>query len=246
MASATLPVMTFVRPLRTVEITAEAATSIDGVLERMYAIDDVLSRHDGVAHFNRLYLRVTERVLDAVRSHRFLDRTFLDRLDVDFANLYFAAFDADQRGHAVVSAWAPLFAGRARTQTFPIQFALTGMNAHINHDLPIALVTTCALQALDLDEGGPAHRDYTTVNAILSEVEHEIKAWFTEGFIGPVERALGKLDDALALWSICAAREVAWENGQILWSLKQHPKLERLYTRTLARSVSMAGRAMLV
>jgi hypothetical protein len=37
--------------------TAEPATSIDGVLERMYAIDDALSRHDGVAHFNLLGAR---------------------------------------------------------------------------------------------------------------------------------------------------------------------------------------------
>jgi hypothetical protein len=238
--------MAYVPPLRTVEITAEPATSIDGVLERMYAIDDALSRHDGVAHFNRLYLRVTERVLEAVEASRFGDRGFLDQLDVDFANLYFEAFEADQRGTAVGSAWAPLFTGRAREQTFPIQFALTGMNAHINHDLPIALIKTCGLQSLDLEEGGPAHRDYTTVNAILREVEQELKAWFTEGFIGPVERAMGKLDDALAMWSICAAREIAWENAQILSHLAQHPWLGQLYTRTLAQSVSMAGRAMLV
>jgi len=25
----------------------------------------------------------------------------------------------------------------------PIQFALAGMNAHINHDLPVAIVSTC-------------------------------------------------------------------------------------------------------
>jgi hypothetical protein len=238
--------MTYVAPLRTVEITAEPATSIDGVLERMYAIDDALSRHDGVAHFNRLYLRVTERVLEAVEARRFGDRNFLDQLDVDFANLYFEAFEADQRGEPVAPAWTPLFAGRDREQTFPIQFALTGMNAHINHDLPIALIATCGVQSLELEEGGPAHRDYTTVNAILAEVEQEMKAWFTEGFIGPVERAMGKLDDALAMWSISVAREIAWENAQILLHLQEHPRLGELYTRTLGRSVSLAGRAMLV
>ena len=238
--------MTYVPPLRTVEITAEPATSIDGVLERMHAIDDALSRHDGVAHFNRMYMRTTERVLEAVQARGFEDTAFIDELDVRFANLYFEAFDADQHGKAVAPAWTPLFAGRDRGETFPIQFALTGMNAHINHDLPLAVVDTCGLRSLELEEGGAAHRDFTAINTILGEVEGEIKAWFAEGFIGPVERAMGKVDDALAMWSIRAAREIAWENAQILAQLQEHPQLAQLYARTLGRAVSMAGRAMLV
>jgi hypothetical protein len=238
--------MTYVPPLRTVEITAEPATSIDGVLERMHAIDDALSRHDGVAHFNRVYMRTTERVLEAVQGVGFEDTEFVDDLDVRFANLYFEAFEADQHGRTVAPAWTPLFSGRDRAETFPIQFALTGMNAHINHDLPIAVVETCGLRSLELEEDGLAHRDFSSINAVLGDVEDEIKEWFTEGFIGPVERAMGKVDDALAMWSIRAAREIAWENAQILAHLKEHPWLEALYMRTLGRAVSMAGRAMLV
>lgn len=126
----------------------------------MHAIDDALSRHDGVAHFNRLYMRTTERILEAVKGARFADTAFLDMLDVRFANLYFAAFEADQRGEPVAPAWTPLFAGRDRDESFPIQFALAGMNAHINHDLPIALVDTCGFRSLELEEDGPAHRDF--------------------------------------------------------------------------------------
>jgi hypothetical protein len=212
----------------------------------MHAIDDALSRHDGVAHFNRLYMRTTERVLDAVQAAGFEETGFIDDLDVRFANLYFETFEADQRGEPVAAAWTPLFSGRDRDQTFPIQFALAGMNAHINHDLPLAVVETCGFRSLELEEGGAAHRDFTSINEVLREVEEEIKTWFVEGFIGPVERAMGKLDDALAMWSICAAREIAWENAQILARLREHPQVERLYAKTLGRAVSMAGRAMLI
>jgi len=39
---------------------------------------------------------------------------------------------------------------------WPIQFAFVGMNAHINHDLPLAVVVTCKKLGKDLDSP-PAH-----------------------------------------------------------------------------------------
>ena len=70
-------------------------------------------------------------------------------------------------------AWAPLFEARAKPRIAPIQFALAGMNAHINHDLCLALVATCKELGLGLDLGSPQHRDYLKVNAILERVEDE-------------------------------------------------------------------------
>ena len=40
-------------------------------------------------------------------------------------------------------AWQPLFALRAQPGTVSLQYALAGMNAHINFDLGLALVRTC-------------------------------------------------------------------------------------------------------
>ena len=36
-----------------------------------------------------------------------------------------------------------MLANRSETHIAPMQFALAGMNAHINHDLPMAVVKTC-------------------------------------------------------------------------------------------------------
>ena len=73
----------------------------------------------------------------------FRDPAFLERLDVVFANLY---FDAVEAGHAdprrVPSAWRPLFECRNQSGILPIQFALAGMNAHINRDLPAGIVAS--------------------------------------------------------------------------------------------------------
>ena len=68
------------------------AQDIDGVLERMSAIDAALPAGDGVAYFNRMYREVTRLVADAVRDNEFLAAEFLTRLDVNFANLFFTAY----------------------------------------------------------------------------------------------------------------------------------------------------------
>ena len=41
----------------------------------------------------------------------------------------------------------------------PVQFALAGMNAHINHDLPLAVVSTCSALAT-APEVGPHFADW--------------------------------------------------------------------------------------
>ncbi len=48
---------------------------------------------------------------------------------------------------AVPLAWRPLVEQRAAAGIEPIQFALAGMNAHINHHLPLATVNTCTALA---------------------------------------------------------------------------------------------------
>jgi hypothetical protein len=136
----------------------EPAESVDDVLHTMAAIDAALPADDGVSYFNRLYLKTTEEVQSAVAGTTFEVANFLNRLDVVFANIYFDAVAQSVRGNDVAAAWAPLFDLRARTDVFPIQFALAGMNAHINHDLPIAVVTTCRELSLQPVDDSPAHR----------------------------------------------------------------------------------------
>ncbi len=125
-------------------LRAPAAARIADVVERMQALDAVLPRGDGIACFNRLYLAVTEAVSEAARPGAFADAPFVRWLDVVFANLYLAALSNHVRGCGrVPRAWKALFEARAREDILPIQFALAGMNAHINRDLPVALVSTC-------------------------------------------------------------------------------------------------------
>ncbi|MCW2780282.1 MAG: hypothetical protein JWR35_731 [Marmoricola sp.] len=222
------------------------AQSIDDVLDRMEAIETSLPASDGVATFNRMYNQVTKLVRDAVSQHQFEAGEFLERLDVNFANLYFAAHQADLMGTEVPRAWAPLFLARARPHTVPIQFAFAGMNAHISHDLPFAVVTTCQEMGVIPREDSPEHVDYTETNRVLAEASETIKGWFITGVMARLDQATGPVDDAFEMFGIHAARSAAWGSAEMLWRLSDNPRLDELFRSGLSRSVEMANRGILL
>ena len=125
----------------------------------MEAIAAALPAADGLACFNRMYLDVTRQVNSQLGQGFFADPAFMTQLDVAFANLYFAAAGAAGTPAAAPLAWRPLIEQRAVAGIEPVQFALAGMNAHINHDLPIAMVSTCSALAT---APGPARISRTT------------------------------------------------------------------------------------
>jgi hypothetical protein len=211
-------------------------TTIADVAARLRALEQSLPADDGVARFAQLYRAVTEHVGAAPRS------AFIERLDVVFAELFFTALTATPTPRA----WAPLVVCRARPRIAPIQFALCGMNAHINRDLPVALVQTATELHVDLGRTQQVHADYTAINALLAATEARVKKQFATGLVGLADGALGELDDRIAMWDVGRAREAAWVQAQVLWRLRELPPLERRYLDTLDRTVGFAGRGLLV
>ncbi len=225
---------------------AGADTAIAPVIARMEAIDAALPRRDGVAYFNRLYLQVTKAVQAATAGVTFAAPAFTARLDVVFAGLYFAAADTLSTGGDCPVAWRPLFAARADSRE-PIQFAIAGMNAHINHDLPIAVVETCGELGLAPEDGSPLHADYQRINGVLGDVEGQVAGWFETGIVADLVDVTPKaVDNALALWSIADARDLAWEHAKLLWHLRRDRLLADAYEDVLARFVELSSAGILV
>lgn len=222
------------------------ASSIDDVLERMSAIESALPADDGVATFNRMYRQVTDLVDAAVDAGTFGAGDFLARLDVHFANLFFEAYAADEAGAPVPAAWAPLFDARVKPGTHPIQFALAGMNAHISHDLPGAVVLTCRERGVAPVDGSVEHVDYTTTNEVLEQAKDQVKGWFTSGLVAAVDDLGGRVDDALAMFGIHLARAAAWQVAQLQWDLVDHPRLDAMFRESLARGVAFTSRGILL
>ena len=114
--------------------------SIDDVVAIMISIDDRLGDADGLKWFNRLYFRVTEQVRDAVAVATFGDPRFMAELDWLRQSLLRCAGSSGtrRREHSIGVETASQRPDKSRVAR--IQFALAGMNAHINRDLPAGIV----------------------------------------------------------------------------------------------------------
>jgi hypothetical protein len=226
-------------------------TSIPEVVARMGEIERSLPHGDGVACFVGLYRQVTEDVNDGLEGSAFANPRFMERLDLVFASLFFAAADADEgeRGSAP-PAWRPLFAARSQRGIAPIQFVLAGMNAHINRDLPLAVVATCDELEIALRSGSPEHADFVRINALLADVEAKIrKESYLPRWLGGIDRLLHRarrVDDVIAMWNIERARDAAWANAQALWTLRREPELAAEFVASLDRMVGFASRGLLL
>lgn len=221
--------------------------SVGDVVAVMQALDRELSRDDGLKWFNLLYLCVTESVLKEPSSGGWNDQRWLERLDVVFAGLYFSALASwAQHRKATPRCWRALLDARWRTDVARIQFALAGMNAHINHDLAIALLRTSEERNDMPDPGSPQHRDYERVNGLLERVEEEVKGLLLSRIAGELDRQFGRVDDVIALWKVRKARETAWVNGELLWQLRQISLASKKFLQNLDRLVGLSGKGLLV
>lgn len=212
----------------------------------MEAISASLPPEDGVACFNRMYLDVTVAVGKQVDQGAFGDAAFMTHLDVVFANLYFEAVNAlsgPRSGWPV--GWEPLLSARSNAGIEPIQFALAGMNAHINHDLPLAVVRTCTDLGTAPDEGSH-HDDYLKINDLLNAAEQSVRESFEPSDVRELDRHTAAVINLVAEWSITTSRDVAWDTSLALWEVRDQWLATKLMTSALAGMVAMASRTLLV
>jgi hypothetical protein len=219
--------------------------SVAEAIEQMEAIEAILPPADGFACFNQMYLDVTRQVNSSLGQGFFADPAFMTGLDVTFANLYFAAAGAAADPAAVPLAWRPLAERRAAAGIEPVQFALAGMNSHINHDLPLAIVSTCTALATAPDVG-PHLADYQKVDQLLDAAEQSVRQSFETAAELAVDRRLRTVADLVANWTINSARDLAWNNCLLLWAIRDDPVARGLLLETLAASTALASRMLLV
>ena len=220
-------------------------TTIDDVVATMRAIDRRLPDDDGVKWFNFLYLEVTKEVLADRAAWK--DWPFLQRFDVVFARLYFDAMVTWERQPAATPrAWRPMLRARHDRKLARIQFALAGMNAHINRDLPVALRRLAEPDGQFPSRDGARYADFEHVNDILERVEGTVRTVLATGLLGEIEQALGNLDSVLAMWKVRNAREAAWTNGEVLWHLRGTPALGREFLARLDSITGFASRGLLL
>jgi len=122
---------------------------IDALIERMWELlEPMEAAADPKRIFHATYLRTTIAVADEIkRPGGFADPEWTERWDVAFADLYFEALEQLQAGEQPSRPWAIAFAAR---RGLPVLTSLLlGMNAHINYDLPQALLAVITDEEFD-------------------------------------------------------------------------------------------------
>ena len=201
------------------EVASATFSTTAEVFLRLQAIDGLLAANDGLKWFNRLYGMVTQAINLHPPGGAWQNPTWLNHLDVVFAGFYFNAIRDFLTGQPIPSAWTVLFEARFRSGIDRIQFALAGMNAHINHDLALALVATDTELNIVPSLDSPEHRDFESVNLVLKSVLPSSLNMIATDTLGVVAQDTGKIGRLLAFWDICAARELAWDFGNHLRDL---------------------------
>lgn len=217
--------------------------TIEEVLEKLEQIDQSLPENDGVKWFNKLYKLVTERIaeepLDSWESP-----DWLVRLDVVFAGLYFEALDNFANGDKIPSSWEALFESRKKKNVDRIQFALAGMNAHINRDLYYALEQVNDEFGISPDSADTVHADYLRVNDILEAVFPDALAFLHTGALGSAAHYSGIIGELLGMWTVRKARDSAWGTWENLYGTPEALKWAILATND--SYTGMAGRGLLM
>ncbi|ADW71071.1 DUF5995 family protein [Granulicella tundricola] len=221
--------------------TATPATIAD-VIATMQAIDALLPPEDGLKWFNRLYLMVTQQVDFNPPAGGWKNPRWLTQLDVVFAGLYFKAVADFLAGRPIPASWSAMFASRHTPGIDRIQFALAGMNAHINHDLALALIATDTALNVTPTLTSPEFTDYQAVNQLLNALMPATLTMLATDTLGVLAQDTGKVGRLLAFWDMCRARELAWLFADHLSSLAGPPRALALnaqdsMTGVLARAI---------
>jgi len=214
--------------------------SVDTVVTRMRALDADLPERDGVAVFNRVYLAVTEAVDRRIDGGAFPDSRAASTLDVRFAERYLAAVDAVARERRPPACWRPLFQLRRHPGVRPLQFALAGINAHIGHDLALAVVDTCRSLGC---EPADVEDEFDRVGDLLVSLEERIREDLMPG--PDLLQIADPLTHLLGAWSLERAREATWTAARALWALRGLPDVAAEFTERLDTAVGFAGRMLL-
>ena len=194
--------------------------TIADVIATMQAVDNLLAGKDGLKWFNLLYLQVTQQVDGNPPAGGWEDPAWLTRLDVVFAGFYFRAIAGWLQGSSdIASSWKALFEARFASGIDRIQFALAGMNAHINHDLALALLETDSELNLVPGLNSPEHDDFERVNGLLETELPQGLTFLATGILGELAQDTGKIGRLLAIWNVRAARDLAWDFADHLRAL---------------------------
>jgi hypothetical protein len=141
---------------------------IEELIGRMAAmLEPLQAAGDQRRYFHATYQRTTVAVAAELERGGFIDPDWVERWDVVFAGLYLDALAEALAGHRPPRPWDIAFSAPASLPA--LRHVLLGMNAHINYDLPQALVAVITDEEFD-DPAVMARReaDHQAIDQVLA------------------------------------------------------------------------------
>jgi hypothetical protein len=167
--------------------------------------------------FLATYRRTTIAVDEAITQAHFEDPDWVARWDVVFADLYTDALDAELAGRPgdVSRPWRLAFGAPAELPA--LRQVLLGINAHINYDLPQALLVVIS----DADFADPVlldrrRRDHERIDAVLSARVSAEDAELGPGGRTLLDTVLTPLNRLSSKRFLREARRGVWHNAEAL------------------------------
>jgi hypothetical protein len=132
-----------------------------------------------------------------------------------------------------------------RPRIVRLQFALAGMNAHINRDLVSALLEVYRQDGAAPNRDSAHYADFILINTILKEVEKQREPILLVGT--PLEKGghFAPLENLIATWSVKDIRHTAWDNSQVFWRLRNKPEIQKDSLSSLDRATELTSSALL-
>jgi hypothetical protein len=192
--------------------------SIETVIGRMEDLGRrVQGSGDDRQHFHSVYLRTTRAVAEELRRGTFSDPEWVERWDVVFADLYLDALEDSLDGRTPSRPWAVAFdaAERQATSMPPLRHVLLGMNAHINYDLPQALIAVISPEEFRRPEVlERRERDHLAIDTVLlARVGSEDQELAALGPRSLLDRILAPLNRLGTKRFLTEARRKVWHNA---------------------------------
>src|SRR4051795_792789 len=213
----------------------DGVRTISALLERMDVLVAQLEAECSPGrYFLSTYTRTTWAVAAALEDGRFEDPAWVEEWDVVFADLYLDALRAYRADPASAPRpWRVAFS--ADPSLPPIAHLLLGMNAHINYDLPQALIAV--IPAGDFDDAhvmDRRRRDHERIDEVLAQRVAAEDAELKQ--VGPrrtaLDRVMTPLNQAASKRFLKEARLKVWHNTLALHEARLQG--EDAYRRRLA------------
>ncbi|GID27909.1 DUF5995 family protein [Paractinoplanes brasiliensis] len=224
--------------------------SIGAVVAKLVALQAVLDElppspaKNRVSAFNELYLKITRRVELAILTG-VNEPEFLELLDIEFAKRYFDALGLwNNDDEDTPDVWEVLFKRAGDTKMSRLIAAMLGVNAHINHDLALALIATWNETGAPLDDA--IHPDYLLVNEIFYEEIPPLRRGFSTKWQLELDEFVGGLDDWSQRVLVTVTRARAWDQARDLWELRHDGDDFEQARRTMDRAASLLAEWVII